>query len=107
MNTEHQIITELFFHYGISVNVGAYNVYNEKSMKELKSIVLQDAERFIISVYGRSFDYAKDSKIDGLKLTEHFFNKALKHGLRNANTKGWTQEYKNKILNNENITENY
>ena len=55
MNTQHEIITELFFHYGISVNVGAYNVYNEKSMKELKSIVLEDAERFIISSIWQKF----------------------------------------------------
>ena len=94
MNTEHETIKKLFFHYGISVNVGAYNVYNEESMKELKSIIIQDAERFLISLYGRSFDYKKESKIDGLKLTEDFWNKALKHGLKNANTKGWTEEYR-------------
>lgn len=94
MNTQHELITELFFHYGISVNVGAYNVYKEESMKELKSIVLQDAERFLITIYGRSFDYAEKSKIDGLKLTENFFNRALKNGLKNANTKGWTEDYK-------------
>ena len=55
MNTQHETIKELFFHYGISVNVGAYNVYNEKSMKQLKSIVLQDAERFIISDLWQEF----------------------------------------------------
>tara|TARA_R100000655_G_scaffold81967_1_gene121475 strand:+ start:74 stop:334 length:261 start_codon:yes stop_codon:yes gene_type:complete len=78
-----QLITDLFFEYGISVNLNAYDTNNIKQMESLREIVKQDAIRFLKVVDGLALAF------DVEKLVKDFWDKALREGLRNAGKKGW------------------
>jgi len=81
-NTNNKLILDLFFEYGVSVNLNAYNTNNTEQMDSLREIVKQDAKRFL-QVSGQY------SGSDFSQLIKDFWNKALREGLRNAGKKGW------------------
>ena len=80
-NTNKQLILDLFFEYGVSVNLNV-NTNNTEQMESLREIVKQDAERFLATL-GQTFQ----SEVN--ELVKDFWNKALREGLRNAGRKGW------------------
>ncbi len=85
-NTNNTLILNLFFEYGISVNINAYDTHNAEQMEALRKIVKEDAIRFL-SVCAKTEHIA--AKVQSNTLTEGFWNKALREGLRNAGRKGW------------------
>ena len=80
-NTNKQLILDLFFEYGVSVNLNV-NTNNTEQMESLREIGKQDAERFLATL-GQTFQ----SEVN--ELVKDFWNKALREGLRNAGRKGW------------------
>ena len=83
MKNTNKLIADLFFEYGVSVNLDAYNTHNDKQMESLREIVKQDAIRFLKVVDGLALAF------DVEKLVKDFWDKALREGLRNAGKKGW------------------
>lgn len=85
MKNTNKLIADLFFEYGVSVNLNAYNTHNDKQMESLREIVKQDAIRYLKVVDGVNYPLSSDVE----QLIKDFWNKALREGLRNAGKKGW------------------
>tara|TARA_Y100000114_G_scaffold153721_1_gene174296 strand:- start:593 stop:850 length:258 start_codon:yes stop_codon:yes gene_type:complete len=83
MKNTNKLIADLFFEYGVSVNLNSYNTHNDKQMESLREIVKQDAIRYLKVVDGLALSF------DVEKLVKDFWDKALREGLRNAGKKGW------------------
>jgi hypothetical protein len=81
-DTNNKLILDLFFEYGVSVYLDAYDTHNAETMESLREIVKQDAKRFL-QVSGQY------SGSNFSQLIKDFWNKALREGLRNAGRKGW------------------